>query len=141
MKQREWNKAIELSAITVLVLIGIVALLCGITGKAWAVDTNTSKSEQNVGLAETYTQSAQMFDTHALNDWCSGYDEGTIRMVEGFPIEYTGDSWLVEDGYGQMWEISVDVEPCDFLLLWIADNHTPNNVEDDVVIKTWREAH
>lgn len=141
MKQRDWNKAIELGIATVLILIGMVVLMSIISNKAHAVDTNTSKSEQNVGLAETQTQGAQMFDTHALNDWCSGYNEGTIRMVEGFPIEYTGDSWLVEDGYGNIWEIDADIEPCDFLLLWIADNYTPNDVTDDVIIKTWREAH
>jgi hypothetical protein len=48
---------------------------------------------------------------------------------------------VVEDEQGQLWGIEQNIEQEDFLLLWIADNHTPNNTTDDIVIKVWREAY
>jgi hypothetical protein len=48
---------------------------------------------------------------------------------------------VVEDEQGQLWGIDQEVSMEDFLLLWIADNNTPNNTTDDVVIKVWREAY
>ena len=80
----------------------------------------------------------QNFDTSIIeNQWCSGFEDGTVRMV--------GAWWyaegVVEDEQGQLWGIDQQVTQEDFLLLWIADNHTPNNTIDDVVIKVWREAY
>ena len=48
---------------------------------------------------------------------------------------------VVEDEQGQLWGIEQSIEQTDFLLLWIADNNTPNNTTDDLIIKVWREAY
>jgi hypothetical protein len=48
---------------------------------------------------------------------------------------------VVEDEQGQLWGIEQSISTDDFLLLWIADNNTPNNTTDDIVIKVWREAY
>jgi hypothetical protein len=48
---------------------------------------------------------------------------------------------VVEDEQGQLWGIEQSINADDFLLLWIADNHTPNNTTDDIIIKVWREAY
>ena len=80
----------------------------------------------------------QHFDTSIIeSQWCGGFTEGTIRMVGAW---WYADG-VVEDEMGQLWGIEQSIEQTDFLLLWIADNHTPNNTTDDIVIKVWREAY
>lgn len=78
------------------------------------------------------------FDTSIIEDnWCGDFSDGTIRMVGAWQYERQ----LVEDETGDVWYIEEPVQADDFLLLWIADNHTPNNTEDDIIVKVWREAH
>jgi hypothetical protein len=78
------------------------------------------------------------FDTSIIEaQWCGGFEDGTVRMVGAW---WYADG-VVEDEQGQLWGIDVPVSNEDFLLLWIADNNTPNNTTDDIIIKTWREAY
>ena len=78
------------------------------------------------------------FDTSIIeNNWCGDFCDGTIRMVGAWQYERQ----LVEDETGNVWYIEEPVQADDFLLLWIADNHTPDNAEDDIIVKVWREAH
>ena len=78
------------------------------------------------------------FDTSIIEDnWCGNFSDGTIRMVGAWQYERQ----LVEDETGNVWYIEEPVQADDFLLLWIADNHTPDNAEDDIIVKVWREAH
>ena len=80
----------------------------------------------------------QKFDTSIIeSNWCGGADEGTIRMLGAW---WFADG-VVEDEQGQLWGIEQSVNTDDFLMLWIADNHTPNNTTDDIIIKVWREAY
>ena len=81
----------------------------------------------------------ELFDTSILETmWCgSGFEEGTIRMVGAW---HYADG-VVEDEQGQLWGIDQQVDEQDFLLLWIADNNTPNKTTDDIIIKVWREAY
>lgn len=48
---------------------------------------------------------------------------------------------LVEDEQGNLWDVEKQVSAEDFLLLWIADNHTLNGPTDDEIVKVWREAY
>ena len=83
-------------------------------------------------------QKEQMFDTSIIEqEWCGGFTDGTIRMVGAW---WYADG-VVEDEQGQLWGIEQNIDQTDFLLLWIADNNTPNNTTDDIIIKTWREAY
>ena len=80
----------------------------------------------------------QKFDTSIIeSNWCGGADEGTIRMV--------GAWWfaegVVEDEQGQLWAVEQAVDVNDWLCLWIADNHTPNDTHDDIIVKVWKEAY
>ena len=78
------------------------------------------------------------FDTSIIEaQWCGGFSDGQVRMVGAW---WYADG-VVEDEQGQLWGIDQEVSMEDFLLLWIADNNTPNNTTDDVVIKVWREAY
>lgn len=83
-------------------------------------------------------QPASTFDTTIIEQtWCSGLDYGTVRMVGGWWY----DDHMIEDEQGHVWVIEQDVEPNDFLLVWIVDNHTPEDYTDDAIVKVWREAY
>lgn len=83
-------------------------------------------------------QKEQMFDTSIIEtQWCGGFEDGTVRMVGAW---WYADG-VVEDEQGQLWGVEQSIEQTDFLLLWIADNNTPNNNTDDIIIKVWREAY
>jgi hypothetical protein len=78
------------------------------------------------------------FDTSIIEaQWCGGFEDGTVRMVGAW---WYADG-VVEDEQGQLWGIDQEVSMEDFLLLWIADNNTPDKTTDDIIIKVWREAY
>lgn len=79
----------------------------------------------------------QTYDTSTLESWSGGAPNGTIHMVSAWQ---TNDS-LLEDEMGNLWEVDLPIEEDDFLLIWIADNNTPDNITDDLIIKVWREVH
>lgn len=80
----------------------------------------------------------QKFDTSIIeSNWCGGADEGTIRMLGAW---WFADG-VVEDEQGQLWAVEQTVAQNDWLMLWIADNHTPNDTRDDIIVKVWREAY
>ena len=83
-------------------------------------------------------QKEQMFDTTPIEQaWCGGFTDGTVRMVGAW---WYADG-VVEDEQGQLWGIEQSIDKEDFLLLWIADNNTPDKTTDDIIIKVWREAY
>lgn len=83
-------------------------------------------------------QKEQMFDTTPIEQaWCGSFEDGTVRMVGAW---WYADG-VVEDEQGQLWGIEQSIDKEDFLLLWIADNNTPDKTTDDIIIKVWREAY
>ena len=49
---------------------------------------------------------------------------------------------IVVDEKGELWTIpGYEVESDDFLLLWIADNNTVEDVHDDIIMKIWTEKY
>ena len=48
---------------------------------------------------------------------------------------------IVIDENGELWTLTNDIKTEDFLLLWIADNNTVENVQDDIVLKIWVEKY
>lgn len=80
----------------------------------------------------------KLFDTSIIEtQWGGDFENGTVRMVGAW---WYADG-MVEDEMGQLWGIEQNINTDDFLLLWITDNHTPNDMTDDIVIKVWREAY
>lgn len=82
-----------------------------------------------------------LFDTTIIEaQGCITYDtdKGTIRIVHAWG--YDEEQHLVEDETGNLWEIIEDVRKDEAMLLWIADNNTPEDVTDDRIIRVWREA-
>ena len=127
MKKIDWNTiAIDVFAILGASLVGMMILF----------GAGCLKPEAEVKYVEVIQE--QAFDTSIIEQaWCGGFEDGTVRMVGAW---WYADG-VVEDEQGQLWGIDQEVSMEDFLLLWIADNNTPNNTTDDVVIKVWREAY
>lgn len=81
------------------------------------------------------------FDTTAIDAWCRGEDVGTVRMVGAWVAESMDNTHTLNDETGNAWIVEdITLYEDDWLLLWIADNHTPDNIEDDIIVKVWREA-
>lgn len=132
MKTKNYDVAITVWTVVGMMLVVLMILFgAGCFGKASAAHV-----EPEVKYVEVQKQSG--FDTSIIeNNWCGGFEDGTVRMVGAW---WYADG-VVEDEQGQLWGIDQEVSMEDFLLLWIADNNTPNNTTDDLIIKVWREAY
>ena len=83
------------------------------------------------------------FDTSILESWDGDFSDGKIRMIGAwlYGQDNNGDP-IVVDEKGELWTIpGYEVESDDFLLLWIADNNTVENVHDDIIMKIWAEKY
>jgi hypothetical protein len=98
-----------------------------------------AQAVEEEAVMRTVEEKPAVFDTSIIEAlWCNGdEDEGTIRMVGAW---WYADG-LVEDELGDVWSIEQEIDVCDFLLLWIADNGTVDDPTDDIIIKVWREAY
>ena len=83
------------------------------------------------------------FDTSVLESWDGDFSDGKIRMIGAwlYGHDNNGDP-IVIDEKGELWTISgYEVASDDFLLLWIADNNTVEDVHDDIIMKIWTEKY
>ena len=110
-----------------------LAIICG-----YVLGKRNATPEPVAVVKYVEVQKEQMFDTTPIEQaWCGGFTDGTVRMVGAW---WYADG-VVEDEQGQLWGIEQTIDKEDFLLLWIADNNTPDKVTDDIIIKVWREAY
>lgn len=115
------------------ILVAILIAICG-----YALGQRNAPVETVEVVKYVEVQKEQMFDTTPIEQaWCGGFTDGTVRMVGAW---WYADG-VVEDEQGQLWGIEQDIDKEDFLLLWIADNNTPDKTTDDIIIKVWREAY
>ena len=132
MKNIITNKWTTFTLAIVCVIFG--ACLMGRAYPAQAVEP--VEQEPIVKYVEVIKE--EVFDTSIIEaQWCGGFEDGTVRMVGAW---WYADG-VVEDEQGQLWAVEQSINHDDWLMLWIADNNTPNNTVDDVVIKVWREAY
>ena len=121
---------------TFTLAIAVVILTSCLIGRAQADTVEPVEQEPIIKYVEVVNVDA--FDTSIIeSQWCGSFTDGTIRMVGAW--WYTDG--VVEDEQGQLWAVEESVTAEDFLLLWIADNNTPNKTTDDIIIKVWREVH
>lgn len=133
--------------ITTLVVVLMAAITSHITikditlqSKYNALLTEVQEQEHAVPEAEEAVSTVEQsyIDTHYITGWCSGCGEdGTVRMVGAW--WYSAEE--VEDETGNIWYTDTTIDPLDNVLLWIADNNTPEDVTDDIVVKMWVEVH
>ena len=119
----------------------MIAFIFFLFGCGASLETEEPAQEQLIAERMVVPLPVQndIFDTSILEAlWCNGdEDEGTIRMVGAW---WYADG-VVEDELGDLWMLDQEVDVCDFLLLWIADNNTPSDSTDDIVVKVWREVY
>ena len=114
-------------------LLIILAIICG-----YVIGERSATPEPVEVVKYVEVQKEQAFDTTSIEQaWCGGFTDGTVRMVGAW---WYADG-VVEDEQGQLWGIEQSIDKEDFLLLWIADNNTPDKTTDDIIIKVWREAY
>lgn len=73
------------------------------------------------------------FDTSTLETWCGG-SSGRVRMVGAWMYDDHG----LEDETGNVWDYEGPIDGQAFYLLWIDDMGT-SSVEDDQIVKVWKE--
>lgn len=82
----------------------------------------------------------EVFDVSALSGWCGAGEFGTVRMVGAVITGEAAGCWELMDDHGECWYVEkLDLLPDDFLLIWIDDMNT-DDIQDDEIIKVWREA-
>lgn len=124
------NKTYYILSATILI---IFAIICG-----YVIGERSATPEPVEVVKYVEVQKEQAFDTTSIEqEWCGGFTDGTVRMVGAW---WYADG-VVEDEQGQLWGIEQSIDKEDFLLLWIADNNTPDKTTDDIIIKVWREAY
>lgn len=134
MKKINWNEV----ALTVWTIVGAMLVAMMILFASGCFKQASEPVEQEPIIKYVEVQKEQMFDTSIIEaQWCGGFSDGQVRMVGAW---WYADG-VVEDEQGQLWGVEQEVGVEDFLLLWIADNNTPDNTTDDIIIKVWREAY
>lgn len=83
------------------------------------------------------------FDVSVLENWGGDFSDGKIRMIGAWLYGQDNEgNPIVIDEQNELWTLpNFNIAPNDFLLLWIADNHTVENVQDDIVMKIWVEKY
>lgn len=83
------------------------------------------------------------FDTSTLESWDGDFSDGKIRMIGAWLYGHDNNSNpIVIDENGELWTLTNhDIKTEDFLLLWIADNNTIEDIQDDIVLKIWVEKY
>lgn len=82
-----------------------------------------------------------LFDTTIIeNQGAVNYnsDKGRIRIVHAWG--YNEERQFVIDETGNIWKILEPVSFDEEMLLWIADNNTPEDTADDILVRVWRRA-
>ena len=136
-----FTKAIIRDTFVGLLFAGIAALLAFLFLAGMIIIGSNTNTDSTSSVEMTSIEEVQksIFDTSFIEEaWCQGEDFGTVRMIGAWKYA----DGVVCDEQGCLWAVDIQgVNEEDFLLLWLADNHTPDNTTDDIIIKTWREVH
>lgn len=97
--------------------------------------------QETVKYVEVIPQ--ENFDTSVLESWGGDFSDGKIRMIGAWLYGHdNNNNPIVIDENGELWTLANHtINSEDFLLLWIADNHTVEDVQDDIVLKIWTEKY
>lgn len=116
----------------------IIAMLAGVIFGATCAPT---EQVEVVKYVEVKTE--ENFDTSVLETWGGDFSDGKIRMIGAWLYGQDNEgNPIVIDERNELWTLpNFNIAPNDFLLLWIADNHTVENVQDDIIMKIWVEKY
>lgn len=139
--RKHWDNVL----IALYMMIGVLGciILFVLPFAAVQQPSRVERIEQGIQEIREAQTADSKFDTSWIeNNWSAGEDEGTIRMISATVYAREGNLLTLEDEAGELWCVEdVTVADNDCILLWIADNHTEDDVTDDVVIKVYTEAH
>ena len=122
-----------------------LAVVAVVLAMACSFILGTHKAETVVEEVVKYVEviPENNFDTSILESWDGDFSDGKIRMIGAwlYGHDNNGDP-IVIDEKGELWTIpGYEVASDDFLLLWIADNNTVEDVHDDIIMKIWTEKY
>lgn len=139
--RKYWDNVLIALGMMISVLGCIILFVLSFT--AAQQPSRVERIEQGIQEIKEAQAADSKFDTSWIeNNWGAGEDEGTIRMISATVYAREGNLLTLEDEAGELWCVEdVTVADNDCILLWIADNHTEDDVTDDVVIKVYTEAH
>lgn len=122
------------------VQIGLILVVAMLAGTILGVVCAPTEQVEVVKYVEVQTE--ENFDTSVLESWGGDFSDGKIRMIGAwlYGQDNNGDP-IVIDERNELWTLpNFNIAPNDFLLLWIADNHT-EDVHDDIIMKIWAEKY
>ena len=130
------------------VLLSILAVLLCIPlfGLAFMATSHLSSRIEHIEQGAQEIKEVQTKESKFDTSWIENHlgadeDKGTIRMIGATVYARESNLLTLEDETGELWCVEdVTVADNDCILLWIADNHTEDDVTDDVVIKVYTEA-
>lgn len=131
-------KATNRIIISLLAAIGLVMSL--LLGFALYTSINTNQELKAMRAAE---QAAPLMDTSYIENWGGDFSDGSIRIIGAWSAGITHDGkQIIEDESGQLWTVEyTTILADDYLLLWIADNNTPDSMSDDIVLHVWKQVY
>ena len=139
--KKHWDNVL----ITLYMMIGVLGciILFVLPFAAAQQPSRVERIEQGIQEIREAQTADSKFDTSWIeNNWGAGEDEGTIRMISATVYAREDNLLTLEDEAGELWCVEdVTVADNDCILLWIADNHTEDDVTDDGIIKVYTEAH
>lgn len=139
--RKHWDNVL----IALYMMIGVLGciILFVLPFAAAQQPSRIERIEQGIQEIREAQTADSKFDTSWIENNCgAGEDDGTIRMISATIYAREGNLLTLEDEAGELWCVEdVTVADNDCILLWIADNHTEDDVTDDVVIKVYIEAH
>lgn len=139
--RKHWDNVL----IALYMMIGVLGciILFVLPFAAAQQPSRVERIEQGIQEIREAQTADSKFDTSWIeHNWDAGEDKGTIRMISATVYAREGNLLTLEDEVGELWCVEdVTVADNDCILLWIADNHTEDDVTDDVVIKVYTEAH
>ena len=139
--RKHWDN-VPIALGTMIGILGCIILFV-ISFAAEQQPSRVERIEQGIQEIREAQTADSKFDISWIENNCgAGEDEGTIRMIGATVYAREGNLLTLEDEAGELWCVEdVTVADNNCILLWIADNHTEDNVTDDVVIKVYTEAH
>ena len=125
-------------AVVVAIMVMVLSFVLGTQAVKPEVITEVQESVKYVEVIPE-----ENFDVSVLESWSGDFSDGKIRMIGAWLYgQDTNGEPIVVDEKGELWTLfGYEVDSEDFLLLWIADNNSAENVHDDLVLKVWTEKY
>ena len=87
-------------------------------------------------ICESEKTETEVFNTASIEKQFEyGFEEGACRIE----LSWVRPDGLLESYSGSVWEVTESFPTNTQVLLWIADNHTPENISDDIIVWMWEE--